>query len=426
MSLMSCSASFQNLKVLRVDHCERLMKLITPSTARGLVQLREMSVEYCGMLVEIVENKGDATTTEIVFNNLNKLSFTCLNNLTCFCSGNYSFNFPSLEDLIIRFCPNMKTFSQGILSTPKLHTFYYDNCEMDLESGGSELNATIQKEHKEKVDSDMKELTLRLSGRDIVLIWEGEFQERFGKVKTLQLINDEYTSIPIQILYKFNSLEELILKMSSYEEIFSCEVDKKHVGTLTKLKVLKLQGLYNLKCIWKQDSQLNSILQNLDRLEVLYCQNLTTLLPSLASFENLTTLRVRYCNGMQNLMSSSTVKSLLRLEELSIVGCEMMIEVLANEGDIEKGEIVFEKLKRLYLDDLDCLTCFCFGDYILKFPFLESLFVSKCSKMKTFFRGDLSMPRLKELNNKNCSESDINTIIQQLENNRAKVVEILV
>ncbi|XP_031285939.1 putative disease resistance protein At4g19050 isoform X2 [Pistacia vera] len=151
MSLMSCSASFQNLKVLRVDHCERLMKLITPSTARGLVQLREMSVEYCGMLVEIVENKGDATTTEIVFNNLNKLSFTCLNNLTCFCSGNYSFNFPSLEDLIIRFCPNMKTFSQGILSTPKLHTFYYDNCEMDLESGGSELNATIQKEHKEKV-----------------------------------------------------------------------------------------------------------------------------------------------------------------------------------------------------------------------------------------------------------------------------------
>ncbi|XP_031286055.1 uncharacterized protein LOC116144763 [Pistacia vera] len=401
MSLVPSSASFQNLEVIRVDYCNGFMKLITPSTARNLVQLREMSIKDCGLLIEIVENEGEGDTTistEIVFDNLKKLSLSWLESLTCFCSGNYSINFPSLEELIIKFYPNMKTFSQGISSTPKLHKVNYVSSstkmmkKAEVENRGNDLNTTIQHAHKKEVDSNSEELTL--SGRDIMSIWEGEFQESFGKVKTRQLINDVYTNIPIPILHKFISLEKLILKVSSYEEVFSFEEDKEHVGALTKLKDLKLQGLFNLKCIWKQDSRLNLILQNLDSLKVKYCHYLTTLLPSLASFENLRILKVSYCNEMQNLMSSSTAKSLLLLERLIIDDCEMIMEVVANEGDIEKDEIVFEKLEELIFYNLKSLTCFCFGNYTLKFPNLESLYVSECSKMKTFSGGGLNMPRL--------------------------------
>ncbi|XP_031255412.1 uncharacterized protein LOC116113399 [Pistacia vera] len=425
MSLVSSSTSFQNLKVLKVSDCIGLvMKLITPSMAISLVQLREMSIKDCMMITEIVENEGDATiSTEIVFNNLKKLSLEKLKSLTCFCSGNYSFNFPSLEDLIIRECPNMKTFSQGILTTPKLPKVKYDGEEKDLENGGSELNTTIQEAHKKKADSNLKELRLTLSGRDIMPIWEGEFQESFGEVKTLELIKDEYPNIPIQILHKFNSLEKLILKMSSYQEIFSSREDEEYDGALTNLKVLKLLGLFNLKCISKQDSRLNSILQNLDHLAVMHCHNLTTLLPPLLSFENLRILGLACCKGMQNLMSSSTAQSLVQLEELGIAYCEMMIEVLANEGDIEKGEIVFEKLEKLTLYDLESLTCFCSGNYTLKFPFLKELNVHECSKMKTFFGGDLSMPKLQELNDKDCSKCDIDTIIQQLQDDCSELWE---
>ncbi|XP_044482579.1 uncharacterized protein LOC123208956 isoform X3 [Mangifera indica] len=102
MSLVLFSVFFQNLKVLKVSSCHGLMKLFTPSMARSLVQLRELGISYCKMLTEIVENEGDATTSsEIVFNNLNKLSLEWLYSLTCFCSGNYSFSFPSLEELKI-------------------------------------------------------------------------------------------------------------------------------------------------------------------------------------------------------------------------------------------------------------------------------------------------------------------------------------
>ncbi|XP_031254307.1 putative disease resistance protein At4g19050 [Pistacia vera] len=155
MRLVSSSASLQNLKVLGVSMCKGLMKLMTPSMARSLVQLRDMSISSCEMLIEIVENEGEGdattTTTEIVFNNLKKLSLEQLKSLTFFCSGNYSFNFPSLEELIIKNCPNMKTFSRGILSTPKLHKIDYERKVKDLENGGSELNTTIQKAQKTKV-----------------------------------------------------------------------------------------------------------------------------------------------------------------------------------------------------------------------------------------------------------------------------------
>ncbi|XP_031280990.1 uncharacterized protein LOC116139462 [Pistacia vera] len=287
---------------------------------------------------------------------------------------------------------------------------------MHVENEGNDLNKTIQKQ----VDFNVKELTL--IGRDIMSIREGEIQENFDKVEILQLIKDEYANIPIQILQEFNNLEKLILKVSSYEEIFLFGEDKEHTGAFTKLKDLELHGLFNLKCIWKQDFRLNSILQNLDRLVVQYCPSLTVLLPSLASFENITSLRVRYCNGMQNLMSSSTAKSLVRLEELTIVGCEMMTKVLANEGDIEKAEIVFKKLRNLHFHNLESLTCFCSGNYTLEFPFLENLFVSACLKMKTFSGGGLSMPRLKYLNFKGCSKSDIDTIIKQLQNDCSEFI----
>ncbi|XP_044478010.1 uncharacterized protein LOC123205165 isoform X2 [Mangifera indica] len=417
MSLLSSSASFQNLKVLILFKCRGLiMKLITPAMARSLVQLREMVIKSCGMLTEIVENEGDATT-EIVFNNLNKLLLKQLENLTCFCSGKYSFNFPSLEELIIKGCPNMKIFSKGILSTPKLHKILYEIEEVEI--GRTDLNASIQQAHKEKVDSFSKELTL--CGKDIMSISQGELQENFGKVLTLQLIKDEYAYIPIHILTKFTSLEELILKVNSYEEIFSCGEGEEYVGALAKLKVLKLQGLFNLKCIWKQEFHFKSILHNLQCLWVQYCHNLMTLLPS-SSFENLKSLMVWHCNGMQNLMTSSTVKSLVCLESLSIEECGMMVEVLANKEDMEKGEIVFEKLKELSLFNLESLTCFFSGNYTLKFQFLESLHVRKCSKMKTFSREGLNMPRLEWVNWENCS-TDLNLVTQQLQDDCSKLWE---
>ncbi|XP_044483340.1 probable disease resistance protein At4g27220 isoform X2 [Mangifera indica] len=148
----------KNLKVLKLWGENGLIALTTPSMARSLVQLRELSIYRCGMLVEIVENEGDATTsTKIAFGNLKLLSLQWLKSLTCFCPGNYFINLSSLEVLIIKGCPNMKTFSQGILNTSKLHKVNYE--EMEVENEENDLNKTIQglyKKQNQEISLDLK------------------------------------------------------------------------------------------------------------------------------------------------------------------------------------------------------------------------------------------------------------------------------
>ena len=72
------------------------------------------------MITEIVANEGDATRNDIILSKLKWLSLHCLPRLTSFCSGNYAFEFPSLEQLIVNECPGMKIFSRGVSSTPRL------------------------------------------------------------------------------------------------------------------------------------------------------------------------------------------------------------------------------------------------------------------------------------------------------------------
>ncbi|XP_044500416.1 probable disease resistance protein RF9 isoform X2 [Mangifera indica] len=419
INVLPSSASFENLTVLNVYSCDGLMNLLTPAIAKNLVQLREMQIKSCRMMTEIVSNKTEdvAAEDEIVFGKLKLLSLEYLQNLTCFYSGNYALKFPSLEELTVDGCPMMKTFSVGNLNTPSLQKVQQDRWDKRKWSWNGHLNTTIQQLYEKEVNSESEELTL--SGKDVTLIWQDQLPEhQFSKVKILKITKDESSNIPIGSLQRFNNLKKLVLRSSSYEEIFLCEKDEKHVSMLTQIKELELWGLFNLEYIWKEKSHLGSILQNLEMLNVNFCHNLISLVSSSATFENLITLEVWYCDGLINLVSSSTAKSLVRLEKLRLSECKMMAEVVSSEGSTKAEEIVFEKLKLLSLRNLKNLTSFCSGNYVFKFPALEELIVHECHNMKTFFEGVLSVPSLREVKKLDgelgCWEGDLNTTIQFL------------
>ena len=70
---------------------------------------------------EIVTNEGEGEAgEEICFNQLNTLYLNYLPSLRSFHLGNRTTKFPLLEDLIVIGCPEMKIFSNGVLSMPKL------------------------------------------------------------------------------------------------------------------------------------------------------------------------------------------------------------------------------------------------------------------------------------------------------------------
>ncbi|XP_061971527.1 probable disease resistance protein At4g27220 isoform X2 [Populus nigra] len=136
-------ASFQNLTNLDVWNCERLVKLVTSTTAKSLAQLTRMSIKDCSIVTVIVANEGDGIKDEIVFRKLEILELHRLPSLTSFCSEKHSFDFPSLVEVTVSQCPEMKFFSNGALSTPKLRRVNLTEEEKKGSWVGN-LNTTIQ------------------------------------------------------------------------------------------------------------------------------------------------------------------------------------------------------------------------------------------------------------------------------------------
>ncbi|GAY62720.1 hypothetical protein CUMW_220070, partial [Citrus unshiu] len=144
VNLVPSSTSFQNLTNLVVSCCERLKIVLTSSIAKTLVRLRFMKIESCDRITEIVLVDDFVAKDEVItFRELKKLKLLHLESLTSFCSGNCAFKFPSLERLVVDDCPNMNIFSEGKLSTPKLHKVqrWGEACW----AWKDDLNTTIQK-----------------------------------------------------------------------------------------------------------------------------------------------------------------------------------------------------------------------------------------------------------------------------------------
>ncbi|KAK8271593.1 hypothetical protein V6Z11_D11G270700, partial [Gossypium hirsutum] len=148
--LVPSSVPFQNLVILEVRECDGIIKLITHSTAKSLVQLKEMSILNCKKIEEIIEGGDNNDQDEIIFPQLNSLELESLPKLESFClSWNYTFGFPSLQTVIVEDCPKMKIFSQRHSNAPMLNEveFYWSGCYE--EHWENDLNSTIQQFFRE-------------------------------------------------------------------------------------------------------------------------------------------------------------------------------------------------------------------------------------------------------------------------------------
>ncbi|KAL9451053.1 hypothetical protein AB3S75_012745 [Citrus x aurantiifolia] len=159
--LVPPSWHLENLATLEVSKCHGLINLLTLSASESLVNLERMKVADCKMIEEIIQLQvGEEVKGCIVFEKMNYLTLDCLPSLTSFCSSNYTLQFPFLQKVVVRQCPKMKIFSQGVVDTPNLNKVKlteekddYDDEEDDDDEGCWEgnLNDTIKKLFNEKV-----------------------------------------------------------------------------------------------------------------------------------------------------------------------------------------------------------------------------------------------------------------------------------
>ncbi|KAH9754621.1 putative disease resistance protein [Citrus sinensis] len=381
--------SFCKLKNIRVQRCDKLKNVFPLLIGRGLQQLQSIEVTKCqNMEVIFAADRGDESsnnnTQVIELTQLRTLELGSLPQLTSFCTGDLHFEFPSLKQLIIRGCPHVKFKSTIHESTKKM----FPNLE----------------------DLSIDEKYIGLFPEDLLC-----------KLKLLDVWIDESTAILSldDFLQRFHTTKILIIGGDEY--IFRL-FGKVENGM--KAMIRGINRHRGLKQILKQES---SNANNLENLDICDCHNLINLVPSSTSFQNLTTLMVYNCIGLIDVLTSSIAKSLVRLREMGIGRCKMIIEIVADDGDegdnyAAKNEIVFSELKELLLWNLESLTGFCSGNNCaFKFPSLERLVVDNCPNMNIFSGGELSTPKLHQVQLKRWDDEecwtldrDLNTTIQYL------------
>ena len=162
-NLVPSSMHFRNLNILIVWKCHGLISLATSSAVKSLVQLKQLYIRECKRMREIVTNEGEGEAgDEICFNQLNYLCLDYLPSLRSFQLGNRTIRFPSLDYLRVIGCPEMKIFSNGVLSMPKLKNIGLD--ENDWWRGERELlpeedvNSAIKRFWEENYDPCLQQL----------------------------------------------------------------------------------------------------------------------------------------------------------------------------------------------------------------------------------------------------------------------------
>jgi hypothetical protein len=105
--LLPSSVTFSHLTYLEITKCNKLVNLITSSTAQSLVKLTELKVEDCDSLQEIIMGKENV---DIAFVSLEILILKDLPSLNNFCSSKCCLKFPLLEDVVVSKCPLMEIF----------------------------------------------------------------------------------------------------------------------------------------------------------------------------------------------------------------------------------------------------------------------------------------------------------------------------
>ncbi|KAM3339370.1 hypothetical protein P3S68_029239 [Capsicum galapagoense] len=124
-------AYFSKLKELTVHNCGKLRNLMSPSVARGLLNLQRLSIKECQSMEEVIaeEEQGEEImTNERLFPLLDDLILDKLPKLGHFFLTKHTLEFPFLRAVQILDCPEMKTFvQQGYVNTPSLKSINNDD-----------------------------------------------------------------------------------------------------------------------------------------------------------------------------------------------------------------------------------------------------------------------------------------------------------
>lgn len=115
---------YNGLEVFSISEYHDSMSLFSSSIAVNLVSLTKLSIKRCDEMVRVIkddeekaESGGERTP---LFPKLQQLKLRHLRSLVSFCEWECDIELPSLTEVFIEACPDMKSFTVGSSTTPNL------------------------------------------------------------------------------------------------------------------------------------------------------------------------------------------------------------------------------------------------------------------------------------------------------------------
>ncbi|XP_010659963.1 disease resistance protein At4g27190-like [Vitis vinifera] len=248
--------SFGNLKTLNVYSCPKLKFLFLLSTARGLPQLEEMTIEYCVAMQQIIAYKRESEIQEDGHGGTNLQLF------------------PKLRSLILYDLPQLINFSS------ELETTSSTSLSTNARSEDSFFS------HKVSFPK-LEELTLKYLPK-LKDIWHHQLPfESFSNLQILRVYECPclLNLVPTHLIHNFQNLKEIdVQDCELLEHVNILQENDGNVEIFSKLETLKLKKLPRLR--WMEDG--NDRMKHISSLMTLMnIQNLQELHISDCSMEDL-------------------------------------------------------------------------------------------------------------------------------------------
>jgi len=238
--------------------------------------------------------------------------------------------------------------------------------------------------------------------------------------------DNEKGTLPFDFFHKVPSLEHLLVQTCfGLKEIFPSQKLQVHETILARLKTLSLLELNELEWVGLEHPWVQPYSEKLETLKLESCPRIEKIVSCAVSFINLKQLWVMFCDTMEYLFTFGTLKSLVKLETLTVTNCESMKEIAKNEDEDGCDEMVFGRLRCIDLNGLPSLVSFYSGNATLQCSYLKKVIIAKCPNMKTFSEGVTKVPMFLRIKTSKDSDltfhGDLNATIQQLFSEQVRI-----
>ncbi|GKV15117.1 hypothetical protein SLEP1_g25917 [Rubroshorea leprosula] len=360
-TLPNSISKLENLSALRLQHCMKLKYLPPLANLRGLKKLDlhkagiEVVPQGMGMLISL-------EYLDLLFcQNLKEIPIGILPNLS------------SLQYLGV-YCLQETTIIRNLEEVARLKKLETLECQFD---GIQDFNHFVNK-FKDFQSAIAYSLGVG-TARDMVR------QSKYELVITECEIGEECVVLP-------NNLEHLwIIRGKNMRSIFKKTALLENANELRRCRIWESE---EIECMVELDSSFFSTLccPILDKLELLHFY----MLPKLCEvvrvegaatppyvFSNLKTLIIVYCSGMKKLLPLELQQAFQNLEEISVIDCEQMEEIIASsDSNASSDKFTFPKLRRLILLNLPQLKSIYSAKGVMICDSIEEIEIRRCRELK--------------------------------------------